>query len=440
MLRDDAIAIWKAGVAAVHGQTLVENALRIENESLFINNQPFDLNRFDKILVVGGGKFSHFMAQGLEAILGDELAKRFDLTGLITVPDDSNEQVRLKYIESAECRPTGINLPTQRVLVATDRMLESLSRTDAKTLTIALISGGGSALLESSKLPLADIVAATNCLSLNGANIIELNSVRIAMSDVKGGGLAKAMPAGTMASLIVSDVPNDDIRFVSSGPTLVFEEDPFESARQVVESFSANEQINFPQSVSNHFSTPYQSRSLRCDLHNFLIGSAIDAHEAAIQKAESLGYEVVADVLEGRNTCEQIASAAREWCEEPCCNKQAVISLGEPVITPGDGAGQGGRNQHCVLATAGRLVKQPSPQEFCFLSAGTDGEDGNTTVAGAFVSHTNIEALATRESEIKRSLKQFDSHPLLAANDMVFESGPTATNVADLRVLLRIPT
>ena len=112
MLRNDAIEIWKAGVSAVHGRTLVENSLHLANDQLHLQDQTFNLNNFDRILIVGGGKFSHFMAEGIENVLGPDVSKQKQLSGLVTVPDGSNEQVKLGFIESAQCRPAGVNLPT----------------------------------------------------------------------------------------------------------------------------------------------------------------------------------------------------------------------------------------------------------------------------------------------------------------------------------------
>ena len=103
MIRDDAIEIWKAGVAAVHGRTLVENAVHLEETRLSIGDQQYDLKEFDRIVVVGGGKFSHFMAEGLEHALGNEVALEKSLAGLVSVPDGSNSQVSLRFIESVEC-------------------------------------------------------------------------------------------------------------------------------------------------------------------------------------------------------------------------------------------------------------------------------------------------------------------------------------------------
>lgn len=438
MIRDDAIEIWKAGVAAVHGRTLVEKAFRLEANWLWVNEHSFDLDLYDRILVIGGGKFSHYMAEGIEVALGEELSRQKQLSGLVTVPDGSSEQVQLQFVEAAECRPAGINLPTLRVLDATERMIELLASSDERTLVLALISGGGSALLERSTLPLDDIIAATNWLSLNGANIIELNSVRIGMSDVKGGGLALLMSADTtMIGLIVSDVPGDDIRFVSSGPTVGTGYDTFAQAREVIARFDAANHDDFPDSVVRHMSSKFVGPVMAAQVSNFLIGNADAAQKAAVEKAISLGYEVVSDILADTTTCDQISEVVSNWCSQPATGKQCVISLGEPVVQPGEGAGQGGRNQHAVLATIQRLLERQPQTPFCFLSAGTDGEDGNTTVAGAHISHAEMSELTNQAAAISDNLHKFNSHPILVSNGLAFESGSTATNVADLRVILK---
>ncbi len=118
------------------------------------------------------------MAAGLESALGEELCRHQKLTGLVTVADGCESDS--EFIEVAKCRPAGVNLPTERVITATRRMIGMLQQCDQRTLVIALISGGGSALIEDSPLPLADIVAATQWLSLPAADIIQLNCVRVA--------------------------------------------------------------------------------------------------------------------------------------------------------------------------------------------------------------------------------------------------------------------
>ena len=437
MLRNDAIEIWKAGVSAVHGRTLVENSLHLADDQLHLQDQTFNLNNFDRILIVGGGKFSHFMAEGIENVLGPVVSKQKQLSGLVTVPDGSNEQVQLNFIEATQCRPAGVNLPTDRVLAATQQMLDLLGNADERTLVLALISGGGSALLENSSLPLSDIIAATNWLSSRGANILQLNTVRIALSNFKGGGLARQMSGGTLVGLIVSDVPNDDLRFVSSGPTVDFGDGLFPQAKQVLDSFDATSESGFPVSAIDHINNGSSQPTSQASISNFLIGDANVARDAAVARARSLGYEIVPDTLAETETCEQIADAVLTWCADSKSTRQCIISLGEPTVEPGESAGQGGRNQHAVLTSIARLIRDQCDGDFCFMSAGTDGEDGNTPVAGAIVTGGDIPRLASQSAAINASLDQFDSHNFLTTNRLIFESGPTATNVADLRILLR---
>ena len=440
-LQQHAIEIWQAGVAAVHGQRLVEKAIRCDGDRIEIAGQVIDRSQFDRILIVGGGKFSHYMAKGVETALGEELASQFQLSGMVNVPDGSNEQVTLEQVEAIECRPAGVNLPTPKVIESTQRMIELLENCDDRTLVLALISGGGSALIEQSSLPLADVVAATQWLSLRGADIIELNTMRIAMSMVKGGGLARAMSSGTMIGLIVSDVPGDDIRFVSSGPTVEFEGDIFAAAQAVVAKFALAESGQFPGSVLEFLSADQPARA-KCHgrIVNALIGNSDLALSAASAKAEELGYEILPDALSEQTTCDMIAGAVSSWVAELASGPQCSISLGEPVVEPGEGAGQGGRNQHAILQTSQTMLELATENEFCFLSAGTDGEDGNTPVAGALLTRSMLQRLSLVGKTIEKHLAAFDSHPFLADHDMLFESGTTATNVADLRVLLRSQT
>jgi len=407
-LKRQAIEIWKAGVAAVHGRTLVESAVSVGPQAIRLGAQRVLLEDFDRILVVGGGKFSHLMAAGLERQLGDDLSKQKKLSGMVTVPDGSD--LDLKFVTALPCRPAGVNLPTPRVLAATQQMMELLRSADDRTLVVALISGGGSALIEHSPLPLKDIVAATHWLSSHGANIIELNSVRVAISDVKGGALGALAHPARLMGLIVSDVPGDDIRFVSSGPTVPFGENPALNAMQVLKRFDVSAS-DFPTSVVQHVQQRSQMNfnpPAKSQIENILVGDASVALKAAMKRAREMGFE--------------------------------------PTATPGPEAGQGGRNQHAVLIAINALLSPAGCKtdfgetEFCFLSGGTDGEDGNTTAAGGIFTSQELQSLAGDECQTGQAAQaaaRFDSHTFLAQAGMTFESGPTQTNVCDLRVLLR---
>lgn len=449
-IRDDAITIWKAGVAAVHGRKLVENALSIHDGQLHVRsttdeNVALNLSDFDRIVVVGGGKFSHLMAEGLEEILGAEIASRKQLSGLVSVPDGAEQTVKLKFVAAVPCRPAGENFPTPRVLDATQRMIDLLDRSDERTLIVSLISGGGSALLEQSDLPLDDIVAATKWLSGRGADILQLNTVRIAMSNIKGGGLARAMKAGRMVSLIVSDVPGDDVSFVSSGPTVQYSGDAKDNARKTLAEFNAENDDTFPQSVIAFLraSTRDAAVSLVGDqVTNLCIGDSRTATQSAQAAALGLGYRLATnDSLSKMSTAEKVGLAAAEFCLQHDGVPAALISIGEPTVEPGSDAGRGGRNQHAALVALESLLSADAVEnvagEFCFLSAGTDGEDGNTSVAGGVFQRSDLAIVQPFQEQAKEALRRFDSHSFLHPFELVFDSGPTGTNVCDLRIVLR---
>jgi hydroxypyruvate reductase len=477
-IKSDAIAIWRAGVAAVHGAKLVQQSLSVEGDRFIVNSAEETvecrLDDFDRILVVGGGKFSHLMAEGLEQVLGSERSSKKRLSGIVTVPDGAENRGQLRFVDAVPCRPAGENFPTPRVLAATQRMIQELNASDERTLVISLISGGGSALLESSPLALEDIVAATRWLSSRGADILQLNTVRIAMSDVKGGGLARAMKAGRMISLIVSDVPGDDIRFVSSGPTVNHECDAVAKAIAVLEKFDAKDDAEFPAKVWHFLLARKNERdvsdstnesavksdamnagvrdanSSKQEIQNLCIGNADTAVRAAYRAAQELGYKVVdsESFCDTETACEFGLSAANA-CRLAVDGPQAMISIGEPTVELCADAGRGGRNQHAILVAIDSLLAEGLMQEgssaglpsraanFCLLSGGTDGEDGNTTAAGGVFQRSDLESIGDFQADAQSALRRCDSHRFLAKFGLVFESGATGTNVCDLRILLR---
>jgi glycerate 2-kinase len=219
-LRRDALQIWRAGVAAVDSTRLVRDALSIEGDRLVVDDDEIDLTKIRRIVVVGCGKAGAGMAAGVEEALGDGLAQSHDLRGWVNVPEDCVR--RLKYIELHGARPAGRNEPTEAGVLGTIRMLEMVELAGPDDLVICLISGGGSALMPApiNGVSLADKQAVTKFLSGAGANIAELNTVRKALSRVKGGGLARSCRAGRLIAIVISDVLGDPLDVIASGPTV----------------------------------------------------------------------------------------------------------------------------------------------------------------------------------------------------------------------------
>ncbi len=205
-LRDDAKAIWLAGVKAVASDRLVRENVQVEGDTLRLVDQIVPLDGVRQICVVGAGKAGAGMAAGLEAALGSTLVQQKQLSGWVNVPADCVRPLRRITLHAV--RPAGVNEPTAEGVHGCERILQLVGTLTRHDLCICLLSGGGSALLPAPALGISlhDKLVVTKHLSA-AANITQLNTVRKQLSRIKGGGLARACQAGRMITLIISGRP-----------------------------------------------------------------------------------------------------------------------------------------------------------------------------------------------------------------------------------------
>jgi hydroxypyruvate reductase len=402
-MRADAETIWSAAIAAVRPETLLAGL-------------ALPLDDVDRIVVVGGGKAAAGMAAGVEALLGTDGLDRHRVTGLVSVPEGCGR--RLDRIEVRETRPLAANLPTPAVVVATEEMLAAVAQLGPRDLMIAVITGGGSALLAAPRpgITLEEKIALTKRLSAAGASIAQLNAARREMSRVKGGGLARACGAGRLIAVVLSDVIGDDLDVISSGPCMPLE-----------------------PGTAGEWVTP-----AGCRVEHWIVGSNATAVAAAEQAARSLGYKVVPTHVPVEASAEATGRALAEEALRLVESSQrdgrprAILSGGEAtVVVPAD-HGRGGRNQQTGLAAIEAVMRQRGswPEGLVIASVGTDGEDGPTDAAGGFADASVARAIAASSLEIGQALAQCDAYPLLDAAGGLIRTGPTGTNVADLRIVL----
>ena len=225
-LREDALRIWHAGVAGVEPRRLLAETVHVDGDWLLIGDEEIHFPDVRRIAVVGGGKAGAGMVLGLEQALGPATCERIALAGLVCVPADCI--VPTTRIELVAGRPATVNEPTTAGVVAAERMLKLVGELGPDDVCVCLLSGGGSALLPApiDGFSLADKLELTRLLSAAGASIDQLNAVRRELSRVKGGGLAQACKAGLLATLVISDVPGDDMATIASGPTVPCEPNP----------------------------------------------------------------------------------------------------------------------------------------------------------------------------------------------------------------------
>ncbi|MFN0199555.1 MAG: glycerate kinase, partial [Planctomycetaceae bacterium] len=403
-LTSDALRIWKAAVAAVDSTRLVRDAIRIDDHRLHIANEEIDLARIGRLIVVGAGKAGAGMALGFESALGDRLTDE-KATGWMNVPADCVRPLRRIYLHAA--RPAGLNEPTAAGVEGADRILELVSQAHTNDVVIVLLSGGGSALLPSPKdgITLADKQQVTRLLMQRGATIHELNTVRKHLSQVKGGSLARACRAGLMIGLIISDVIGDPLDVIASGPT-VPDTSTSEQAWEILQRFVPSTD-EIPEHVRTYFETvvkqgnsaskPNDSTSplgITNRVVNIVLGNNATALLAAETAAHGLGYRVINQGSNLQGVARQVGVELADQCcklreqREPNSLPICLLSGGEPVVhlSPTTLPRKGGRNQELILAALDRLW-ETGCEGMVLLSGGTDGEDGPTDAAGAYLDH-----------------------------------------------------
>jgi hydroxypyruvate reductase len=448
-LRDDALAIWHAGLESVRSDRLVRDSIRIDGNELQIGDEQLRLDRIRRIVVVGAGKAGAGMAAGLEESLGRILEEK-NVAGWINVPEDCIRPLRRIHLHGA--RPAGRNEPTEAGVRGAEEILRLVESLDSSDLCLCLISGGGSALLPApvEGITLADKQAVTQHLSAAGANIKELNIVRKRLSRMKGGGLARACRAGRLISLIISDVLGDPLDMIASGPTVA---DPYppQAALEVMERFHARE-AGVSQRVFDVLEHAANSKSrsaapIRTHVTNLVIGNIAVAVDAAGIEAERRGYShAMSCATQPEGEAEEIGRrlaqiALRMRSEDgPDC----LITGGEPTVRLVSAAdrGLGGRNQQLVLAALDELLLSAPQDDFnplegiAMLSGGTDGEDGPTDAAGAIIDGQTYRAAREQGLHPAPFLRRNDAYHFFQPIGGLIKTGPTHTNVCDVRVVV----
>jgi len=441
-LRTDALAIWRAGLAAVQSDRLVQGNVRVDGDWLLLGEDAISLSGVRRIVVVGAGKAGAGMAAGLAEALGPQVLAEKQVGGWINVPADCVRELGTIHLHPA--RPAGLNEPTEAGAFGAAKILNLAASLRPDDLCLCLLSGGGSALLPApvNGVSLAEKTAVTQLLSAAGANIAELNTVRKQLSRIKGGALARACRAGRLFSLIISDVLGDPLDVIASGPTVPDSHTPAD-ALAILERYSLADEPRLAAAVAylqRQAARPLPVESAACQVTNVVIGNNAIAVDAAGVEAERRGYSHAmnaATELEGpaEGVGRHLAEMALRMRAEP--GPDCLITGGEPTVklAPPELRGQGGRNQQLVLAALEELLRRGSRLEgIALLSGGTDGEDGPTDAAGAIIDEHLAAQLADRQLDPADYLRRNDAYSLFDALGGLIRTGPTHTNVCDIRV------
>jgi len=429
-------AIFQAGVAAVDPRAAVLRHVTLLGDELRVSGRCYDLSGFDGVYVVGMGKASAVMALALEDLLGDRIRG-----GVVSVKHGHG--VPLKRIEVREASHP---IPDAAGVRAATELASVLSATGPRDLVFCVISGGGSALLPAPAegLTLEDKREATRLLLECGAAIQEINAIRKHLSRLKGGRLARLAQPSTLVSLVLSDVVGDPLDAIASGPT-VPDSTTYEECMRIVARYGLGATV--PRLVLRHLEagargelpeTPKPGDAAFERTQNVIVGSNALALEAARGKARELGYNtlILSSVVEGetRDVARDHAAIARgiRATGNPVPRPACVLSGGETTVTI-RGGGRGGRNQEFALAAA---LEVDGVEGVLLFSGATDGTDGPTDAAGAWADGSTVRRGREAGLDAAAMLRENDSYAFFQGVGDLLVTGPTRTNVMDLRIVL----
>jgi len=415
-VRKHALQIFRAALDASDPYAAILRHLKFDGRTLIAGRRRYRMADFDRIQVIGAGKASASIARAVEHLLG-----RLIKGGIVNVPDGTVAKLR-----RIDLNPAGHPIPDERGEQGAQQILKIAREAGPRDLLICVISGGASALMPapSPLLTLAAKQEITRKLLNAGATIHELNTVRKHLSLIKGGQLAAAASPACVLSLILSDVIGDDLDVIGSGPT-VGDSSTAEQADTVLRKFG----VSVPSGVLLETPKVTQAQNL---VFNLVVGSNRLAMDAAAAKAKELGYRtlVLSSSVDGetREIARMHAAIVKEilTAGRPVRRPACLLSGGETTVTV-RGKGLGGRNQEFVLAAA---IALEGLGPMTIFSAGTDGLDGPTDAAGAMADERTPMAGA------REFLDNNDSYHFFEKLGALIKTGPTGTNVMDVRILL----
>ncbi len=426
--RETALDCVETGIEAGDPERVIVDSLGVVDGGLTVGETGYDLDNYGGIVVIGGGNAAGRMAGALEGVLGE----RIDRGAVITDAPGDTDRI--------EVLPGDHPVPTERGVDSTRKMLALADDAGEDVLVLVVVSGGGSALMPAPAegVSLKNLRAVTESLLESGATIDEINAVRKHCSALKGGHLAQRAAPARVVGLVVSDVVGNDLGTVASGPTAP-DETTFDEAWAVLSRYG----IDPPEGISERLKrgangeveeTPGEGDPVFDRVENHVLADGFTPLAAVADLARERGYEplilssrVRGEAREAAKTHAGIAEESRAT-GNPVEPPALICSGGETTVTI-RGEGTGGPNQEFALSAA---LELRGIEDLALASVDTDGIDGATDAAGALVDGTTVED----PERARDALDGNDAYPYLDARGAIIKTGPTGTNVNDLRVLV----
>ena len=438
ILRPDArraqiVSVLQAALDAVDPFKAVQRTLQRDGNELVVGGRRYDLARYRRVFVIGAGKAGAPMAQAVEDVLADVITD-----GLVVVKTDHSAPTqRVRIVEASH------PVPDAAGVAAGQAILGLAHDADEDDLVIALLSGGGSALLVSPAegLTLADKQGLSKALLACGASINEINVLRKHCSALKGGQLARAVAPATLITLVLSDVIGSPLDVIASGPT-VPDSSTWADAWALVEKYDLTGQL--PAAVTARLraglageiaDTPKADDPLFAQTQTLVVADNDLAAQAALAQAAAQGYNtlLLSTYVEGEaaEVAKVLVALGKEVRQSgrPIAAPACIVLGGETTVTLGVQHGHGGRNQELALSAALALRDLDG---ITVVSLATDGTDGPTDSAGGIVDGGTVARGTQANLGALDYLRRHDAYPFLNATDDLLVTGPTRTNVNDL--------
>jgi len=427
-----ATKVFLKTIEAIEPNAVIRRAMRVEGTHLHIIDEQIALYDFAEVVLIGIGKASLQMGDAVESILGNRVTR-----GVLVTNRHSPASVKSEVIVA------GHPLPDENSLRAGERIVELIKSCGADTLIVFLISGGGSSLVElpvSPTITLNDLRVTNQALIDCGATIAEMNSIRKALSQIKGGGLGRLASNSRPIGLYISDVNPGDIRSIASNPLLP--EKKLSNLAEVLRRFRLMDKL--PDSVVRVLvenDSQVSGEEVDGDsrpLTALLLDNS-DATDAAAGFARQLGFRVRldSDLIEGdyRVVADEMVARLLNMKQETPNERVCLISGGE-VSCVVHGNGSGGRNQEFVLYCAAQLAGSRVLDDIAVLSCGTDGIDGNSGAAGAVADAQVVTTAKQHGADALSFIRDNDSNSFFKKAGGLVVTGPSGNNVRDLRILM----
>ncbi len=450
-LRKIALASLEIAITSVEPKRLIRNAMKIDDGNLIIQEDKFDLRKFKRILIIGGGKATAQMAIALEDLL--VVYSKIEYLGFLNIPEDQEKKFH-SSTKNITMNLASHPIPNEAGLIGVRKMLELVEDSNKEDLIICLFSGGGSALLPLPKknINLADIQKTNSLLLASGASIHEINTIRKHISDFKGGNLAKTIyetSKATTLTIIISDVVGNKLDSIASGPTIP-DLTSFNDAYKVLLKYNLLDRI--PMSIKKvimegvknpRLENPSRNDPVFENTHTYLIGSIEISVEEVSNYLRNHKFEIdyFSDEISGeaadfgKHLFYLITEKLKKCPKESEKSRIAMIGTGELTVTL-RGKGIGGRNQEMLLNFLNTIKNEKIDYKFFVLGCNLDGIEGNSKAMGAIVDNNLLEDTIKNNVNIDSYIRSNNSNAFFNLLNGEIITGPTGINVNDIILIL----